>query len=152
VFGAHLAWDEGFGDGWTDSDLYGMDAATGRKLLYGTIERLVRRYKGRVTAWSTANEVIDGNGLRTDVPWYQALGPTYVEQSFRVAHAADPSALLILNDFGFEVDDDFAPTADKRRAMLALIDDLQRKKVPVGGLGLQAHLSAASFDQFDGAA
>jgi endo-1,4-beta-xylanase len=149
VFGAHLAWDEGFGDGWRNSDLYRMDAATARKTLYGTIRGLVGRYRGRVLAWSTANEVIDGNGLRTDVPWYRTIGPSYVAESFRVAHDADPKALLFLNDFGFEVDDDFAKAADKRRAMLKLIDNLKRNGVPVHGLGLQAHLSAATFHTFD---
>lgn len=30
IVGAHLVWDEGFGDGWTDDDLWGMDEQTAR--------------------------------------------------------------------------------------------------------------------------
>ena len=30
VFGAHLVWDEGFGEGWTDDDIWGLDE-DGRK-------------------------------------------------------------------------------------------------------------------------
>ncbi|HYZ46199.1 MAG TPA: endo-1,4-beta-xylanase, partial [Actinomycetota bacterium] len=109
VFGAHLVWDEGFGEGWTEEDLWGMDESTARRMLFGTLEQLVRRYRGRIDAWSVVNEAIgtDGSdGLRTDVPWYASLGPTYVAESFRRARDNDPDAVLVLNEFGFETVDD----------------------------------------------
>jgi endo-1,4-beta-xylanase len=56
VFGAHLAWDEGFGEGWTQSDLTGLSGKEARRLLFGTIDRLVHRYRGRVAAWSAVND------------------------------------------------------------------------------------------------
>jgi endo-1,4-beta-xylanase len=152
VFGAHLVWDEGYGNGWSESDLYRLDGATARKLLFGTVRDTVRRYRGRVAAWSVANEVLDGTGLRHDVPWYMTIGPTYVADAFRVAHAADPRATLLLNDFGFEVDDDTALAADKRAAALDLIDQLKDQDVPLHALGVQAHLDASTFDGFDPAA
>jgi endo-1,4-beta-xylanase len=152
VLGAHLAWDEGFGDGWTDADLYGMDAAAANHLLMGTITAVVGRYKGRIAIWSVANEVIDGAGVRTDVPWASTIGPSYIADSFHTAHEADPDAVLLLNDFGFETDDDFAAAADKRKVALDLLDELLAKKVPVHGLGVQAHLGADTFDSFDPAA
>src|SRR5690348_3341971 len=105
VFGSHLVWDDGFGDGWTDDDLWGIDRATAETLLYGTVEGVVSHYRGRVAAWSCVNEAVGtittegDHGLRTDVPWYNTIGPDYVAESFRVAHAADPDAMLILNDF-----------------------------------------------------
>jgi endo-1,4-beta-xylanase len=152
VFGAHLVWDEGFGDGWSEADLFGMDSAKARKLLLGTVKSVVGRYRGRVTAWSVANEVIDSGGMRQDVPWYMTVGPTYVEDAFHTAHEADPAATLVINDFGFEVDDDFAAASDKRATMLDLLDQMLAKDVPVHALGVQAHLSAATFDSFDASA
>jgi endo-1,4-beta-xylanase len=150
VLGAHLVWDEGFGEGWTDEDLWGMDEQTARTLIFDTIDRVVGRYRGKVAAWIVANEVVDGSGLRTDVPWYETIGPSYVAESFRAAHDADPDATLLLNDFGYETDDDFATAADKRAATLQLLDDLLADDVPVHALGVQAHLHAGGFaDAFD---
>ncbi|WP_345400464.1 endo-1,4-beta-xylanase [Nonomuraea salmonea] len=42
-----------------------------------------------------ANEVTDGedkdaNGYWTEEPWYQTIGPSYVEEAFRLAHRHDP--------------------------------------------------------------
>ena len=150
ILGAHLVWDQGFGDGWTDGDLRGMDEATARSILFGTVERVVRRYSGRVAAWIVANEVLDGAGLRVEVPWHETIGPSYVAEAFRLAHAADPSARLVLNDFGYETDDFFTIAADKRAATLEFLDDLLAKGVPVHALGIQAHLRADGFaDGFD---
>jgi endo-1,4-beta-xylanase len=148
VFGAHLVWDEGFGDGWTEDDLFGMDEQTARTVLFGTVKSVVNRYRGRVVAWSCVNEAVDAaeaDGLRKDVPWYQTIGPEYVAQSFRVAHAADPNACLVLNEFGFETDDEWDTAADKRSAALRVIDALLAQHVPVHALGVQAHLRAADF-------
>ena len=153
MFGAHLVWDEGLGEGWMDDDLWGMDEETAHDLLFGTIEAVVDHYRGRVAGWIVANEVLDGSGLRTDVPWHATLGPSYVAESFRIAHASDPEAVLVLNDFGFETDDDFAAAADKRSAALQLLDDLLDADIPVHALGLQAHLLAQDFTEaFDAGA
>ncbi len=73
VFGAHLVWDEGFGEGWTEDDLWGLDEAAARTLLFDTVEATVDRYRGRVAGWIVVNEVIDAHeadGLRRDYPWF----------------------------------------------------------------------------------
>jgi endo-1,4-beta-xylanase len=150
VLGAHLVWDEGFGDGWSEEDFF-LEEKEARSLLFGTLDAVVRRYRGRVTAWIVANEVIDGEGQRTDVSWYQTIGPSYVEEAFRRAHAADPAATLLINEFGFETDDEYNVAADRRAAMLSFLDELLDAKVPVHALGVQAHLHADRFAQrFDG--
>jgi endo-1,4-beta-xylanase len=153
VFGAHLVWDEGFGDGWTDDDLWGLSQQDARDLLYGTVRAVVHRYRGRVDAWSVANEVTDPegqNGFRTDVPWWQTIGKTYVADSFHIAHDADPSALLVLNEFGFETVNQYGDEPEpRRRATLQVIDKLLSQGVPVHALGVQAHLLADQFtDRF----
>ena len=63
VLSAHLVWDEGYGEGWTESDFYELDEAAARELLFGTVDAVVRRYRGRVAAWIVANEVFDGFGI-----------------------------------------------------------------------------------------
>jgi endo-1,4-beta-xylanase len=150
LFGAHLVWDQGFGEGWKDDDLFGMDAQQARKVLWGTVDALAMRYRGQIAVWSVANEVLDGNGLRKDVPWYQSLGPSYVAEAFNRVHDADPEATLLLNDYGYETDDGFSLAADKRAATLDFLDQLLDDHVPVHGLGIQAHLNAGRFkDGFD---
>ncbi|MBQ0904224.1 endo-1,4-beta-xylanase [Micromonospora sp. U21] len=153
VFGAHLVWDEGFGEGWTEDDLWGLSEQEARELLLGTAEAVVRRYRGRVGTWSVANEVTSPEGrrgYRTDVPWWEPIGKSYVADAFHVAHAADPSAVLVLNEFGFETVNEYGDEPEpRRRATLQVIDDLLRDGVPVHALGVQAHLLADRFaDRF----
>jgi endo-1,4-beta-xylanase len=153
ILGAHLVWDEGFGEGWTEDDLWGLDEATAHSLLFDTLEAVVTRYRGRVAGWIVVNEVIDAHeadGIRRDYPWYETLGPGFIAESFHAAHEADPDALLILNEFGFETDDEFDAAADKRAKALILIDQLLDGGAPVHAFGIQAHLEAEDFaNKFD---
>jgi endo-1,4-beta-xylanase len=149
VFGAHLVWDQGFGEGWTEDDIWGMDEQTARRVLFGTLRRTVRRYRGRVDAWSVVNEAIGTEGvrgMRTDVPWYESIGRSYVAEAFHLAHEQDPGAVLVLNEFGFETVNEFGDRpSDKRRAALQVIDELLAQDVPVHAFGIQAHLLANRF-------
>lgn len=155
VFGAHLVWDQGFGRGWRHRELWQLERHRARTLLFGTVREVVRRYRGRVAAWSCANEVIAANagvgalGLRTDVPWYQTCGSDYVATAFHVAHEADPDATLVLNDFGHETATAGGSPVAKQRMSLQVLDTLLCAGVPVHAFGLQAHLSAYHFaDRF----
>ncbi len=151
VFATHLVWDEGFGEGWTQEDLFGM--ADARSVMLDTIGRVVGRYRGRVAGWVVVNEAIDAHeadGLRRDYPWYETVGPDYVAEAFRAARAADPNALLVLNEFGFETDDEFDAAADKQAKVLTVLDALLADDVPVDAFGVQAHLDAGAFaERFD---
>jgi len=145
VLGAHLVWDEGFGEGWTQADLRSLREQEARDVLFGTVERVVDHYRERVAAWIVVNEAVDDFGLRTDVPWYSTIGPGYVAESFHLAHEADPHATLLYNDYGYETDDEFSVAADRRAATLELLDQLLGDGVPVHALGVQAHLHAGGF-------
>jgi endo-1,4-beta-xylanase len=155
VLGAHLVWDEGFGEEWTEDDLWGMDEETARRLLFDTVEQVVERYRGRVAGWIVVNEAIDAHeadGLRRDFPWYETIGPSYAAESFQIAHDADPDATLLLNEFGFETDDEFDSAADKRAKALLVLDQLLDDGAPVHALGVQAHLEVDGFtEKFDAA-
>jgi endo-1,4-beta-xylanase len=155
VLGAHLVWDEGFGEEWTEDDLWGLDEEAARSLLFETVEQVVARYRGRVAGWIVVNEAIDAHeedGLRRDYPWYETIGPSYIEEAFHVAHDADPDATLLLNEFGFETDDEFDSAADKRARALLVLDQLLDADAPVHALGVQGHLVAEGFtEKFDAA-
>jgi endo-1,4-beta-xylanase len=147
VFAAHMVWDSGFGEGWTEDELWGLPTAEARSLLYGTIDAEAARYAGRAKAWVVANEVIshnrvDANGFWEFVPWHSTIGPTYVEEAFFHARQHDPNAILVINDFGFEV----GSTATGRRTnILKAIDHLQSVGADVGALGVEAHLNYQGF-------
>ena len=151
VFGAHLVWDEGFGDGWGEgfSELYDLSYEDAYDLLYGVEKALVTRYRGRTAGWIVANEVTDPEGekgFRTDVPWYQTLGQTYVARAFRLAKRYDRYAVRVINEFGFESTNEYGddPVA-RQQAMLTVLRKLLREGVPVDALGIQAHLNAGYF-------
>lgn len=122
---------------------------TGR-LVADHIGTVARRYAGRLHSWDVVNEPInprDGlpGGLRNS-PFYQALGPSYLETALDLAAAGDPSARLVINDYNLEMQ---VPEHEARRqAMLALLAGLVRRRIPVHALGIQAHLDAggAPFD------
>jgi endo-1,4-beta-xylanase len=147
VFAAHMVWDSGFGEGWTEDELWSLPEQEARDLLYGTIDAEAARYAGRAKAWVVANEVIshnrvDENGFWEFIPWYGTIGPTYVEEAFFHARQHDPNAILVINDFGFEV----GSTATGRRTnILKAIDHLQSVGADVGALGVQAHLNYKGF-------
>ncbi len=153
VFGAHLVWDEGFGEGWVMNDLWGLDETAARRLLFDTLEAQVERYKGRAAGWIVVNEVIDAHtadGLRTDYPWLTTIGPSVVADAFEAAHAIDPHATLVLNEFGFETDSQWDRAADRRKNALIVLDSLLDAGAPVHAFGVQAHLDAHQFtERFD---
>jgi len=145
-----LVWDDGFGPGWTHDDLWGMSHKRASHVLFSTVRAMVRRYRGRVVAWIVCNEVTDPEGkrgLRTDVPWYNTIGPGYVAEAFHQAHDEDPHALLLLNEFGFDTVNQYGDEpVPRQRATLEVIDHLQKQDVPLHGMGIQAHLLATDFE------
>jgi endo-1,4-beta-xylanase len=152
--GPGLVWDEGFGDGWTDDDLWNIGEKRARRLLYGTLRSVMHRYRGRTAVWVVVNEaIVNGTdqghrGLRTDVPWFNTIGPEYVAHAFHEAREADRHGMLILNDFGYETANQYGDLPiDKMRNTLKVIDHLQSHDVPLDGFGIQAHLLADHFGE-----
>ena len=151
TIGAHLVWDEGFGEGWRDKDLWDLNRKEARRLLYGVIRREVAHYRGRMNGWIVANEVTDPNdadkhGFRTNVPWYNTIGPGYIAECFHLAKEGDPKALRIINEFGFETVNEWGDRPEpRRRAFLKAIDRLLDQGAPIDAVGIQGHLLADGF-------
>ncbi len=119
-----------------------LDAgAPARAAVERHIRQLGSHYAGQVYSWNVINEAIDTrhgepNGLRPTV-LDDKLGAGYMEAAFHTAREADPNALLVYNDAGFEMD---TRAQDGRRsALLSLLDRLQRN-APIDGVGLQSHI------------
>ncbi len=121
-----------------------VTAATAPSVLVNHIETVASRYAGRVHSWDVVNEAIqveDGlpGGMRNS-PWYQLLGPGYLDLAFRTAHRVDPTALLCYNEYGIEGEG--PADAAKRAAVLELLRGMQARNVPLHAVGIQAHIAA----------
>jgi endo-1,4-beta-xylanase len=113
-----------------------------KQLLLKHIEKVVGHYAGKVQLWSVVNEAVSPHDGRTDglrnTKWLEALGPDYIEMSFRAAAEADPNALLFYNDYGIEFD---SPEQEARRTgVLKLLERLVSRQVPIHALGVQSHI------------
>lgn len=100
------------------------------------ITTVVNRYKGRVYAWDVVNEAIadDNTQFLRNSPWYQICGEDFIVKAFEYAHAADPKAVLFYNDYNTE-------RPEKMERIYKLLKKLVDAKVPINGVGLQAHWS-----------
>ena len=97
------------------------------------IDSVVGRYRGKIAMWDVVNEALgDGKGYLRESGWTRACGEEFIAKAFEYAHAADPEALLIYNDYNNELD-------GKRDQMLKLLADLRARRAPVHAIGLQGH-------------
>lgn len=97
------------------------------------IETVVGRYKGRVAQWDVVNEALDdGTNYLRDSGWSRACGEEFIVKAFEYAHATDPQALLIYNDYNNEL-------PGKRQKLIRLVRSLREKNVPLHAVGLQGH-------------
>ncbi len=103
------------------------------QVLHDHIRRVVGHYRGKIAQWDVVNEAFDSEGKLRDSIWMRVIGPEYIDLAFRWAHEADSDAKLFYNDYDLEF-----PGA-KARAVMALVRDLQRRGVPIDGVGIQAH-------------
>jgi endo-1,4-beta-xylanase len=147
VRGHNFVWHEAL-PGWFAGTVNKDNA---QKFLVDHIHTVGGRYKGKIHSWDVVNEAIwipDGrpDGLRSSSPWFQMLGPGYIDLAFRTARDADPTALLTYNDYSIEYDNE--EEGKKRAAVLALLRRMKSDKVPLDALGIQSHLHAISKDGF----
>lgn len=102
-------------------------------VLLDHISQIVGRYAGSINAWDVVNEAFDDDGNWVRNNWYQIIGETYIEESFKAARPADPTAVLIYNDYNL-----WKPV--KRRRVIDLIKDFKRRGVPIDAVGMQGHI------------
>lgn len=97
------------------------------------IDTVVGRYRGRIAMWDVVNEALDdgADDLR-DSGWSRACGEEFIVKAFEYAHAADPQALLIYNDYNNEL-------PNKRAKLIRLVRSMRERNVPLHAVGLQGH-------------
>ncbi len=131
---------------WLFKDAQGSDVTKEvlLKRLKDHITAVVGRYKGKIYAWDVVNEVIDDDNAKyfRESPWYKICGEEFVAKAFEYAHEANPNALLFYNDYNTE-------SAGKRERIYKMLKGLLDKKVPIRGVGLQAHWSIFSPTEQD---
>jgi endo-1,4-beta-xylanase len=141
VRGHNFVWHENL-PAWFASTVTRENA---RQVLTTHIRTVAGHYKGKISCWDVVNEAIrieDGrpDGLRKS-PWFELIGPEYLELAYRTAHEADPHAKLTYNEYGIE--DESEAETKKRAATLDLLKRLKAAGAPIHALGIQSHLPAA---------
>ncbi len=107
-------------------------------VLLNHIGTVVSHYRGRVQIWDVVNEAIDCEGkpcqYRNTI-WYQTTnGFSYIVQAFKRAHQADPTAILLYNDFWL---------GEGNPKSTFLYEEIQKWKTagaPINGVGFQMHI------------
>lgn len=137
VRGHALCWHEQTPD-WMFKDADGNQVTKEVLLtrLKDHIFNVVSRYKGKIYAWDVVNEAIDDDSTKflRNSQWYKICGEDFIAKAFEYAHQADPNAKLFYNDYN-------AVRPEKRERIYRLLKKLVDAKVPINGVGLQAHWS-----------
>jgi GH35 family endo-1,4-beta-xylanase len=128
------------------------------------IHTLVDHHKGKTYIWNLFNELLrydlpfkafTGFGLKDRnqsppvatseySPWSASPSDlSMIEDAFRVARAADPQALLIINDAGNSNQGQVGA-----EAMYAMVAQMKADGVPIDGVGFEGHYSMAQDEHF----
>jgi uncharacterized protein (TIGR03437 family) len=146
VRGHNLCWAQ-FNPVWL-TNLAKVSPSALATALHDHITTVVSHYKGQVFAWDVVNEAFySAAGVQTPLQasiWYNQpgiglSGTGYIEQAFRWAHEADPSALLFHNEDGIET------PGPKFQAVYNMAKDFVSRGVPIHGIGFEMHVDVASY-------
>jgi endo-1,4-beta-xylanase len=120
---------------WLQEGSFDRDAMIA--IMHAHIDTLVTRYAGRIPYWDVVNEAIeqtDGVWDFRPTLWYERIGPDFIDLAFQRAHAADPNAKLIYNDYNIEQ----LGTAKADR-VFQLVSDMKARGIPIHQVGFQTH-------------
>lgn len=140
VKGHNLIWEQQVVDSTPDWVLGITDPDELRAVVRRHITTVMDRYRGTVDRWDVVNEPFQTLGSELHPNHFQqVLGDDYIAEMFEIAHEADPSARLFLNEATVEL------LPDKAAALVSLVEGLVARGVPIDGVGLQGHLVAGSI-------
>lgn len=99
------------------------------------------RYRDRFFAWDVVNEAVDDHSeeLYRHNPWFETIGPDYLDEAFRLARSHAPDVQLVYNDYNTTLPYKHGRTMDLLRGLLD-------RGVPVDGMGIQAHMNIVDHD------
>jgi len=107
------------------------------KIMQDHVIALGEHYAGTVSEWVVVNEPYKDNEDGIDL-YAKRIGSEYVDLAFQAARAADPSAILILNDYNNEIS-----AGEYTQQDLEIINRLKESGL-VDAVGLQMHLDGAN--------
>jgi len=113
-----------------------------RALLHKHVTDEVTHFKGKIWQWDVANEFFTDSNPSMINPndfWVSHLGAGVIADAFRWAHAADPHALLVYNDYNIAGEDG---SNAKANAVYAWAKQTLADGVPLDCIGDQGHLDA----------
>lgn len=136
----HLIWgEEQWLPKWLRSGSYSAEQL--RQFQHDYITKTVTHYKGQAKEWSVVNENFSRakNYYNLKDWWANHIGLTEqdLDNYFIWAHQADPGAILLLNDFSNEVQNEVSDL------QYNYIKAAKARGVPIDGLGMQFHINAA---------
>ncbi|WP_018015846.1 endo-1,4-beta-xylanase [Teredinibacter turnerae] len=99
----------------------------------GHIGKIAGRYAGRMNSWDVVNEAIDEDKGWRKSPWFNIIGPDFMDYAFNFARETDSSAQLVYNDYNMH-------NPGKRAFLVDYIRKAKKRGVPIQGVGLQGHV------------
>jgi endo-1,4-beta-xylanase len=97
------------------------------------ITQEMTHFKGKIWYWDVVNEAFNDDGTRRSDVFQNQIGNAYIEDAFRTARTADPSAKLCYNDFNIE------GMNAKSNAVFSMVQDFKSRGVPIDCVGFQSH-------------
>jgi endo-1,4-beta-xylanase len=113
-----------------------------RAAMTNHIKTIIGHYKDRIKDWDVVNEAFENPNdwpdentptYRNSV-FYRVLGKSFVDDAFKAAREADPTAKLIYNDFRSE------GLQPKSNAVYEMVKSMVERGIPIDAVGLQTHL------------
>ncbi len=102
--------------------------------LQNHIHNVMSHFGNKAYAWDVVNEIIDesqSDCLRRS-PWYNILGPQFMDIAFQYARAESATAKLFINDYNSTI-------PNKRQCLYQVVQGMINRGVPVDGVGHQMH-------------
>lgn len=134
----HLVWgDEKWLPQWLKQGNYSHDELL--SILQQHISTVEHRYQGKVREYTVVNEAFSRKLVKNGNHdwWGERLGTDYIDKSFIWARQNDSHAILILNDFDNEIQNDVSDL------MYNYIVDAKARGIPIDGIGMQMHIDGA---------
>jgi endo-1,4-beta-xylanase len=137
VKGHALVWHEQL-PSWVNSISSASDLRTA---MVNHINGVMNHFRGKVDTWDVVNEAWvttgrtgDGNPMLRDTVFTRLLGTTFIDEAFMAARQADPTAILIYNEFANE------GLSDKSDAVYEMVKSMKERNIPIDGVGMQMHV------------